>query len=326
MTKLGVLNALLALILGCFKPQSPIGNLNEGYALIFVEDVDGEGGTFSYDFGDLVVLDLKREVQQLLTDDKFFDYHPSFFGRESLIIFESKRSEGEYFSGISAHSRLFTVDAEGKITEFQPKVFVGSDKSKPSASPGGTRLAYFRKVRKERLTEIVVHDVEGSESFSFGVSSPTRIRWSHDGRFLVYSDDYFDGGVRVGDAVYVFRLENRTVVDTIYESGWSFSAADLCGDTLVFAGNETGVEKSASIFLMDFRTGTKTKTPLDDFDSVEDPVFDESGAVYFIGIKNNEKDYSSDIYRFDLNTRKIDQVTFNGHDKSCLVLIGSRSK
>jgi hypothetical protein len=46
--------------------------------LIYVEDLDGKGGLGAFNFGDLVILDPKSGARYVLTNDRFFDDHPSW--------------------------------------------------------------------------------------------------------------------------------------------------------------------------------------------------------------------------------------------------------
>ena len=159
----------------------------DGKRIAFMSDRDGHvdilGGLLNFE---IYVMDADGNNQQRLTDNDFFDTHPSWSPDGKRIAFMSRR-DGHFIGEFGLSSEIYVMDADGgneqRLTENRKGDF------SPSWSPDGKWIAFSTDRKGDDVNhEIYVMDADGNNQRRLTNNrvddwSPS---WSPDGERIVF--------------------------------------------------------------------------------------------------------------------------------------------
>ena len=163
----------------------------DGKWIVFSSNRDGnrDGNRANYE---IYVMDNDGNNPQRLTDNEFFDTHPSWSPDGKRIAFMSRR-EGHFIGEFGLTYEIYVMDADGKNT----RRLTNNRKSdsSPSWSPDGKWIVFSADRKGDNVNyEIYVMDNDGGNQRRLTNNrvhdkSPS---WSSDGKRIVFSS-YRDG-------------------------------------------------------------------------------------------------------------------------------------
>ena len=167
----------------------------DGKRIVFASNRDGnrDGNRENYE---IYVMDTDGNNQQRLTDNDFYDTHPSWSPDGERIAFISRR-DGHFIGEFGLSSEIYVMDADGKNTRRLTNN--RKDDWAPSWSPDGERIAFAADRKGDDVNdEIYVMDADGGNQRRLTNNrvhdkSPS---WSSDGKRIVFSS-YRDGNAEI---------------------------------------------------------------------------------------------------------------------------------
>ena len=170
----------------------------DGKWIVFSSDRDGnrDGNRNNYE---IYVMDADGNNQQRLTDNDFYDTHPSWSPDGKRIAFMSRR-DGHFIGEFGLSSEIYVMDADGKNT----RRLTNNRKRdlSPSWSPDGKWIVFSADRKGDDVNhEIYVMDADGKNTRRLTNNrvddlSPS---WSPDGKHIVFAS--YDGNHK--GAIYV---------------------------------------------------------------------------------------------------------------------------
>ena len=167
----------------------------DGKRIVFASNRDGnrDGNRSNYE---IYVMDADGNNQQRLTDNDFYDTHPSWSPDGKRIAFMSRR-DGHFIGEFGLSSEIYVMDADGKNT----RRLTNNRKSdsSPSWSPDGKWIAFTSDRKGDDVNyEIYVMAADGNNQQRLTENrvddkSPS---WSSDGKRIVFSS-YRDGNAEI---------------------------------------------------------------------------------------------------------------------------------
>ncbi len=103
------------LFISCESNSQEILNLQD--RILLIEDLDGKEGSLDGNFSDIVSYNIHSGERLIITDDNFYDDHPTYSKELNKIFFESKRIGAHRLTGLTSASNIFALDLKTKIIE-----------------------------------------------------------------------------------------------------------------------------------------------------------------------------------------------------------------
>ncbi len=321
---------LLTLVSCQYKPDIPADFDPKG-KLVFVEDVDGEDGLYSYDFGDIVILDPKTGEKVLITRDKYFDSHPSWSPSGQKILFESRRVGGRDNNyDLSDPKHVFEFDFKSltidQIDKDWIKKFngiVGEENSFPIYSNSGTFISFGTE--EDFMNEnVVIYNISMDSIYPIKEKKDLwgALIWSDDDKYLAYSVKHM--GTDRLDAISIEIIDSQTgkLVKKISQRKWYYDLGDLYKNRLLYYGHELAKDARVKLFIYDMVSKVTEEVYEFDMRSINDPLFVNDHEICFIGCDQDDGDYrTEDIFRLNLKTNELSRLTHDGHHKMDLSLL-----
>ena len=167
----------------------------DGKRIAFASNRDGnrDGNRENYE---IYVMDADGNNQQRLTDNDFYDTHPSWSPDGERIAFISRR-DGHFIGEFGLTSEIYVMDADGKNT----RRLTNNRKSdsSPSWSPDGKWIIFASDRKGDDVNyEIYVMDTDGGNQrrLTNNRVHDTSPSWSSDGKRIVFSS-YRDGNAEI---------------------------------------------------------------------------------------------------------------------------------
>ncbi|MGH7496572.1 MAG: TolB family protein [bacterium] len=310
------------------QSSTAIPNFDPKGKMLFIEDCDGEGGLLSFKFGDIVIFNPETKEKTRLTNDRYYDTHPSWSPDGQKIIFESKRIDnGDRIFDLSDRSHLFILDIKsGQIQQFDRDLEklhigeIGEENRRPAWSPASNSIAFLTRV--DYRTKMVVLDIDKNivttliPPGQFG--DIDRLRWSLKEDYLAF--DFQIKGTLINRGIAILNLQSkktRVVSDSSQSciiGSWSSDGAKLLFDGFVPLGKgphffyEYSLLSERSSLIIDMPsglTGMKGQYGLDD------------SLIAFIG--DSSGDDGLDIWTYGLLNNNPTKLTTEGHEKDGLM-------
>ena len=163
----------------------------DGERIVFASDRDGnrDGNRENYE---IYVMDADGNNQQRLTENDFYDTHPSWSPDGERIAFISRR-DGHFIGDFGLSSEIYVMDADGKNT----RRLTNNRKSdfSPSWSPDGKWIVFSADRKGDDVNfEIYVMDADGNNQQRLTNNRVDDVSpsWSSDSKRIVFSS-YRDG-------------------------------------------------------------------------------------------------------------------------------------
>ena len=160
----------------------------DGKRIVFNSNRDGnrDGNRNNYE---IYVMDADGNNQQRLTDNDFYDTHPSWSPDGERIAFASRR-DGHFIGEDGLSSEIYVMDTDGKNT----RRLTNNRKSdwSPSWSPDGERIVFSADRKGDDVNyEIYVMDADGNNQrrLTNNRGDDGAPSWSSDGKRIVFSSD-----------------------------------------------------------------------------------------------------------------------------------------
>ena len=167
----------------------------DGKRIVFSSDRDENRDRNRENF-EIYVMDADGNNQQRLTDNDFYDLHPSWSPDGKRIVFISYR-DGHFIGDFGLSSEIYVMDADGKNT----RRLTNNRKTDvaPSWSPDGKWIVFSADRKGDDVNfEIYVMDADGGNQrrLTNNRVHDTSPSWSSDGKRIVFSS-YRDGNAEI---------------------------------------------------------------------------------------------------------------------------------
>lgn len=331
----GLLAFVVALTLSCSKQNASKIKQLDNY-LLYIEDVDGEGGIFSGNFGDIVAFNPVTSEKVLLTDDDYYDNHPSYSPSLKKVVFESKRINTDpHISGLTSDSDLFLLDIKsGKVSlinfnEFKSyKSELKFNKKQPCFDEQGVNLAFLtynmQDVKKTNL--FYYKKLKDSLVLLLDtlIDPLTYIFNNYDNKIFFTSKKKYTLG-KSENYIGILDIQNRSVKKLLEESNKYFYLGDIKENKLLYLKLDISNfddPRNYTINILDIES-MRNKEILNSknagFREIMVPVFGKDDLIYFIANKSKiESKFDVDIYSLNLDSFNIKKITNDGHIKESL--------
>lgn len=298
-----VVEALAALLL-LFVYHSPFGHSSsypdvpvETGTLLFVEDVDGVGGTSAGDFGDLVALNPRTGERHRLTHDDHYDTHPSWGPDGRYVLFESKRRQNP-MGDMGAPSHIYRLEvSSGTITRWRPGLAerfeaVSEASGKPAVSPSGQKVAFVTYPDgKPSSGWIVIYDRERDRLSVVADSLPYihRITWPEDESYLAFSAVPYGEPIQ-HFTVYVADLRTGEMALTIQDSTHYFRLGDVLNGRVLYYRAGAGDDSVWQTTYPDRQDPKRVDAYGPSTEKFRAPVYAGQDSIYVLASNSTSKD------------------------------------
>ncbi|MEJ2195433.1 MAG: hypothetical protein P8X73_11330 [Ignavibacteriaceae bacterium] len=303
--------------------------------ILLLEDLDGKEGRTDGNFCDIVAYDIYSGEISIITDDDYYDDHPSYSKALNCIFFESKRIGAHSLTGLTSASNIFSLNLESNIIEQVDNkllrnrfpILLKDENSFPLVNHVGNKLI-FRNGSDAGIffSRLIVYDINRDSLYLLKDSliMVTDYIWSFNDENVIY----------IAEHKHTLR-DNRNFVATVNLSSkerqiiLDFNNSrkylgDCLENQLIYI-NETIPGSEFSLMIMDLLTAENrevTKLNRFGFDEITEPVFYDETNIFLIcsnRISSNRAD--EDVYMLDLNTLNLKQITFTHNIKEELTYI-----
>ncbi len=235
------------LVLFCFNIAAcqnsiAIPDFDPNGKMLFVEEVDGNVGTYNSWLGEIVIYDPATKRKHRMTKDRHYDAHPYWSSNGQKVIFESKRidSNSDRIFDQSDMSHLFVLDIKnGRIVQFDKNFVqlygneVCEENALPAWSPVTNKIAFLTRVdHREKLVLLDTDQNMITELVAPGkYKSIKRMQWSSSGDYLAF--EFHIRGTIANRGIAILNVQTKQI-DSIEDSlsscsvgGWRHDANRL---------------------------------------------------------------------------------------------------
>ncbi len=317
------------LVMNCSKVTKLPESFSPINKLVFIEDIDGKGGLYDGNFGDIVIFDPVTKQKYILTDDAYFNMNTKWAFSGQSIVFDSKRGYGyDPLVALSNPSHLFRIDIKTRnLLQLDLPVYKTKKKDEevdnrcPVLDSSNTLMAFASYNEVPGKMDLILYSfTENSlDTLIRNIEALDDIYW--DGEYIVFTYCPYDKGVHKELAIRILNWKTGEIVSTIFNDNWIYDIGDLKHGVLLYSGNEMvhNFKVNMYTYIIDKKINSKILT----LDSlwITDPVFARNKTIYFSGgnftnIKTREA--FNDIYSYNLITKKLKRLTHDKHTKECL--------
>lgn len=318
------------MVAACSETPPTIENLQG--CLLYIEDVDGSGGTTAGDFGDIIAFNPKTNTEFRITSDEYYDRNPTYSPSLNEILFESKRIGASKVAGLTSKSDLFLIKLpnknpqrvningpliNSKLNLYDPEFDNRSQNfaflSHNTDNIKHTNLYYSSDSLMIRL---LLDSLNGPLTYTFGETDGI-IFFTSKEKYTIGTSKNYIGSVDIKTSQVDIVLPPR--------EGNFYYLGDEVKDRLLFLSRDISDFDdltNISINLFDLESHSSetisTSHQLGLID-IESPVFASDSIIYFIGNKAaKEGEFDDDIYSLNINSKVVKRITNNGHIKENL--------
>lgn len=314
-------------------PETNIPDNIQGM-LLYIEDLDGKDGNYSWDFGDLVAYDPETNQKFILTSNSYLDLRPSYSSKLNKVIFESERYKESAVIGILGKANIYTLDLKTKSTD----MITDEEFKNKFKEVHGNRVD-FNLFSTNFFNEIFLFSIYLKRNYhsvySYNITTgilKTVMKEIH--YFANYNYDseenifYYEKYENPDNEFYDLRkvsivkldIQSGKVDSIIISDNSANYLEDIRSEVILY---EEVKDEKHTLYAYDMRKKkVLSETDWNFMENPQDanPVFGKStDEIYFIKEPiNNDKDYKCDIYWMNLKTKEIKQITTDGHIKNDL--------
>lgn len=315
-------------ILKCnFNPDIPRDFDYKG-KLLYIEDIDGYGGLYDKEFGDIVILNPGNKKKYFITKDKYFNTSPSWSSKNKNIIFESKRDRGIERFGLTSPSHIYEMNLyTNSIIQFD-KYFKNLSKNySPAYNSKGNKIA-FTSYNNYKSKNLIVYEIENDSIYILqeNINRLKNIKWSENDKFIIYNCKIIKERINADLAIGILNLTTKEV-NYITQKTWIYNVGMVKNNLLIYSGYNKNHEKkdNKSSYIYSYDLQTKKKEIVYSYEYpflITDVQLSSQNLIYFIRIEFiSSGKIKNDIYSLNIETKKLTQITNDGHIKSCLCIL-----
>ncbi|MCB0747939.1 MAG: hypothetical protein KDC90_10805 [Ignavibacteriae bacterium] len=317
------------------RPQTEFPKDFKGM-LLYVEDLDGIGGTMSGSFSDIVTFSPTLKKHYILTSDNYFDECPTYSPKTNKIYFESKREEYHPAVGLTSPTHLYELDLRTKSIEliddeefreaysFNNKI----DLHTPLIDSEGNLLLFqymwgdyknsYDKLVSCNLKKNIIESIFDSLYYTF------RYVFYEKDASIVFQSNVINSWKEKTNYIAKLDIETKRITKYVQEKNIENNLGDVKFNKIVFVTRDFNHSDVISdLFIYNITNNEKRKiVGIKElgFREIKYPVFKNENFIYFIGSKEstNPDTFDEDIYLLNLNTKEMKQITFTGNIKDNL--------
>lgn len=319
----------LIIFSSCSKGQEEIPDNLSGW-LLFIEDLDGEGGLGNWNFGDVVLFNPEIKEKYILTNDRYFDIEPTYSKKYNIIIFNSLR-DNQTYTGIGKGKKLFQYNIKNKkIEEFRTKYkfhkiedFIDG----PKFNENGDKIIIYK-----HPDTLLIYDFT-KDTLKIAIDDYSTIAksyaWKDDENILLNPSFYNKEKKNNESIIGMLNLVTGERERLIESNGYFHEVFDYMDNKIVIKKNELDDPFTGYIIIYDIEN-EKEILKIDPRDYgfywITEAVFSKDGnGLYLnaekeIAIKTGE-DMEGDIYYYEIKTGEITNITNDGHLRKYMSII-----
>ena len=339
--KVIVIFFLLVFILICCSKQID-KNINMQNKILCIEDINNVEGLYGGNFGDIVVYDADTFERFILTNDKYFDYSPTYSKKYNIIMFESLRNYQTY-TGLTSQRDLLILNLNNfNINKFDTdkifykvnyldttktydgKLWANTDNYMPMFNSLGDKVIFYKY--REGIKNIILLFDFNTETFSIVADSligHIDYIWSNCDSLIYYTKDFNrlinnkkPNEIRCYN-VYTSKTKSMLKINNHY-----FYIYDELDKKILVKSYLIGdaIYKIAVFNLKTKNEIFSISTEELGVDEIYSPIFKDSNNIIFVG-QINKDNYNQYLYNIKLDTKEIKKLSNNGGHKDCLSYI-----
>ena len=338
--KMYLIFIIIIFINGCNNRKDK--NIDMQNKILCIEDIYNKEGLYGGNFGDIVVYDADTFERFILTNDKYFDYSPTYSKKYNIIMFESLRNYQTY-TGLTSQRDLLILDlSTNKIKKFdteerfkevnilhsEPSLSgdkkTNTDNFGPLFNHIGDKFLFYKRWGNLTKTVILYNFID--ESFKIIVDSlrnQANYIWSQNDSLVYYTKDKVRS-IRITkpNEIYNYNVYNKKVKSVMKDANKYFNVYDerdkklLCVTKLL----NKNVYRIEILDLITKEEIFSISTEELGVDEIYSPIFKDSNNIIFVG-QINKDNYNQYLYKIKLDTKEIKKLSNNGGHKDCLSYI-----
>ena len=230
--------------------------------LLYIEDLNDNGGSMDGDFSDIVAFDVDKKQQHIITSDVYYDDYPTYSKSSNRIYFESKRENYNWAVGLSAQSYLYYIDLkEKRIRSFSKEEknnlderFLENDLTCPSANPVKNEVLFMTKSFKDDFYyQLIDYDYALHEykQLMDVITISFRLAWDEEGTKIAF----LKNDTARTNSISIFDVNTNELQKIVYRSSYRNELGDYKYDKLLYIekmpvgnNNSTNLFKKTSIY------------------------------------------------------------------------------
>ena len=322
-------------LLFIYCDSSPQKYIDIDGKILLLEDLDGKEGSTDGNFCDIVAYDIYSGERSIVTDDDYYDDHPSYSKALNCIFFESKRIGAHSLTGLTSASNIFALNLELNFIEQVDNkplrnrfpILLNDVNYFPLANHSGSEIIFQNGsdagIFYDRL---IIYEINQDSLYLLKDSLilVTDYIWSFKDDNVIYTAKHkytFKDNRNFVATVNLSSKERQIILDLNNSRKY---LGDCLGNQLIYI-SETIPDGEYSLMIMDLLTAENqevTKLNRFGFDEITEPVFYDEANIFLIcsnRISSNRAD--EDVYMLDLNTLNLKQITFTHNIKEELTYI-----
>ena len=301
-------------------------------SLLYTESKDKEG-IGAGGFSEILAFDLTNNTTYHLTNDRYSDRYPSYSSLINTVAFESKRSSDPDIVGLTADSKIFTLNLTDKSLR-SLDLYKGPGKngldeqSIPVFSNDGNKICYKQYIGNiPRHYHLFIYDFSNDLVYLLqaDLRMPIKYIWSEDNS-KIYLSCYSNNSIKNPEkSISFIDLKTKFYKEIIKKDSTENIVGDIKQNKMIYISCKTSYASDYYIIIYDLVTHKETFSLNMNklgFKEIKTPVFADNEEIYFIGNPIQfEGATGDDIYKMNLQTKKIDRVTFSELMKNDLSFI-----
>ena len=300
--------------------------------LLYIEDLNGDGGSMDGDFSDIVAFDIDKKQRYILTNDSYYDDFPTYSKSSNRIYFESKRENYIPVLGMSSKSGIYYLDLTKKtIKSFskEEKDNLGKNISRielsdPSISFTGNKLLFLADTVNDSINhQLLMYDYPSKK---YQLLNDTLFRsykfiWDESETQIAFQGQD-EEMMSITNHISILDIKTKDVKNIIHIQGMKNNLGDFKYGKLLYISETADNNDESNIYILNTKVDEKKEIGSVQemgFEEIKAPVFKDEYTIFFIGCKDVGKDdFYEDIYEMNLTTKEITQITFTNNEKKRL--------
>ncbi|MGD8306780.1 MAG: hypothetical protein PVF17_09015 [Ignavibacteria bacterium] len=303
--------------------------------ILCLEDLDGKHGRLDGNFCDIVAYDIKNGSRYVITDDNYYDDHPSYSKQLNTIFFESKRIGAHVFTGLTSASNIFSLNLGTKTIELvdndslktRYKYLIRDDNDHPVLNHSGNKLAFMNySPNGIGYSRLLVNDLEKDTVYLITDSLDFVVyyTWSSSDSLIIFTETWKNIVKDRRNFIATINLATKEKLIIVDYENSNKTLGDCLGSRLVYIEEvvPSGRKNLMIIDLITFELWEITDLDIFGFDAIREPVFYDKLNVFLICSNYISPDkFDEDIYLLHLQTLELKQITFTHYIKAELSYI-----